>query len=118
MSENMAGYEAFKMAVMWHFADQLGKVRQAKEDGGRDEVRRIGTIASGISSENPLHMVKGTFKIPGYSDDLSGAQLTAVMLSCLWVLLDEDRELAGAMVSDWPDIPMLAMLARKQGGES
>lgn len=73
----------------------------------RDEVKRIGQEASDISSVNELiHIKEPRFEIKPFGK-ITGGQAQALMISALWVLVGEDKDMAAPLVELYKWLPTI-----------
>lgn len=96
--------EALKMAVLWHGVAFLPKLRELP----RAQLQQACDQASALSGERVLHVQPDAssqeFELVTFPwhKKLSGAQVIAVMVFGLWVLMGEREEMCSALVEAWP----------------
>lgn len=106
-----ANETVFHQAVMWRGLDMLPRLRAMSAE----ERMRVMQEASEHSSATPLWLDASRRKFTVASWDLkpiTGAQVTALLVFGLWVHLGEREEMAGGLVTDWPEIKVASYLSR------
>jgi len=96
MSALMDSNPALFGAIMWHGAAFLPRLRQMPYV----LVQKIAEQANQHSLEFPLHLAgpKDKFSVPLWQEKLSGAQVIALLVTCLWVLCGEREEMCEGLV--------------------
>ena len=98
-------------SVMWHMAAMLPRLRTMT----REQVTLVADEANQHGMEFPLHLAtkKDKFDVPSWSKEkLSGMQCVALMVGSLWILCNEDENLAAPLMNTWP-IREAVLLASK-----
>jgi len=100
MSALMDSNPALFGAIMWHGAAFLPRLRQMPYV----LVQKIAEQANQHSLEFPLHLAgpKDKFSVPLWQEKLSGAQVIALLVTCLWVLCGEREDMCEGLVKAWP----------------
>ena len=111
MSALMDSNPALFSAVMWYGAAFLPLLRQMPYV----LVQKIAEQANQHSLEFPLHMAgpKDKFSVPLWHEEkLSGAQVIALLVTCLWTLCGEKEEMCEELVRAWPIREMVLLTSK------
>jgi len=113
MSALLNNNPALYSAIMWHGAAFLTLLRQMPYE----QVQKIAEQASQHSLEFPLHMAgpKDKFSVPLWREEkMSGAQVMALLVTCLWVLCGEKEEMCEGLVRAWPIREIVTLTSKPQ----
>jgi hypothetical protein len=118
MNSSEAQHDIWHMALLWFEVSYLMELR------GRDRSRlqRIAAEASDLAEQHPLQCCpEMQFLVPAYSQQkkLSGGEVAALMVVCLWLLHGEREDLCGSLLDGFPELRDALQLAPKEeGGQS
>ncbi len=105
---------AMAVAVMWFGAGMLPRLRTIS----REQLQQVAEQAGEISLGYPLHMAGPAkqFLVPQWdaTNKLSGCQVVALMVFGLWVLCNEDKEIAGGLYDSWPIAEAVLLAGAKE----
>lgn len=105
---------AFKTVVTFYGAYMLPRLRGMT----RAQLVAVTSEASEVSGQVPIHMHPvATLNVPLWSArPLTGGQVAALMTMGLWVLCNEDENIAAPLVESWPIREALILCDGPDGG--